>query len=298
MKAVQYAEQGGPEVLHVVDVDEPHAGSGQIRIAVRAVGVNPVDWKFRKGLMPVTLPHIPGSDVAGVVDEVGSGVTGVTVGDGVLGSAVGSGTAEFAVLENVVAKPASMTWEEAAALPTAAETSVRAFGVVGLQSGETLLVNAAAGGVGTAAVQLARARGVTVIGTASEDNHEFLQSLGATPTTYGPGLADRVRVLAPNGVDRALDASGRGALADLIEITGSPERVVTIADPEAGKYGVLFTGGGGGRAWEALAEATALYEQGRLVLPVAATFPLTGAPEAHRISEVGHVRGKLVITLH
>jgi NADPH:quinone reductase-like Zn-dependent oxidoreductase len=295
MKALQYAEHGGPEVLHVVEVEDPHAGPGQVRIAVKAVGVNPVDWKLRKGLFPAGLPRIPGSDVSGVVDEIGEGVTGVSVGAEVFGFAVGGGSAQYAVVEHFAVKPAGMSWEEAAGLPVPVETAVRVLDLLGVHSGQTLVVNAATGGVGTAAVQLARARGVTVIGTASEGNHEFLRSLGATPTTYGPGLVERVRALAPQGVDFAFDASGRGALPDLIEITGGPERVVTIADPEAQTYGVRYTGGGEGRALHALAEAAELYERGQFSLPVARTFRLAEGPEAHRISEEGHVRGKLVI---
>jgi NADPH:quinone reductase-like Zn-dependent oxidoreductase len=264
---------------------------------VKAVGVNPVDWKLRQGLLPAPLPRIPGSDVAGVVDEIGAGVSGVSLGDGVFGFAVGGGYAQYAVLEHFAAKPAAMSFEEAAGIPVPAETAVRALNLLGVAAGATLLINAATGGVGTAAVQLARARAATVIGTASEENHEFLRSLGATPTTYGEGLIDRVRQLAPQGVDYAFDVAGRGALPDLIAITGSSQRVVTIADPEAEKYGVRFTGGGEGRSYHALALAAELYERGEFSVPIARTFRLEEAPEAHRISEDGHVRGKLVLRI-
>ena len=297
MKAVQYVEHGGPEVLRVVDVEEPHAGPGQVRIGVKAVGVNPVDWKLRQGLFPAPLPRIPGSDVAGVVDEIGAGVSGVSLGDAVFGFAVGGGYAQYAVLEHFAAKPASMSFEEAAGIPVPAETAVRVLDLLGVAAGDTLLINAAAGGVGTAAVQLARARGATVIGTASAANHEFLRSLGAIPTTYGEGLIERIRQLAPKGVDYALDAAGRGALPDLIAIIGSSQRVVTIADPEAEKYGVRFTGSGEGRSYHALALAAELYERGEFSVPIARTFRLEEAAEAHRISEDGHVRGKLVLRI-
>ena len=301
MKALQVARFGPPEVLRVVDVDEPHAGPGQIRVAVRAAGVNPVDWKIRSGAMqqymPVQLPYVPGSDVAGVVDEVGRGVGGVAVGDEVFGFALGGGSAEYAVLEHFAARPAGMSWAEAAALPVAVETAVRTLNMLDVSPGQTLLINGAAGGVGTVAVQFARARGATVIGTASPANHDFLRSLGATPTMYGAGLVQRVRALAPTGVDFALDVAGRGALPELIELTGSAERVLTIADPQAQQYGVPYTGGGGQRSYEALAEAARLFTQGRFSLPVERTFPLADAPEAHRISEEGHVRGKLVLLL-
>jgi NADPH:quinone reductase-like Zn-dependent oxidoreductase len=287
--------------MRVVDVDEPHAGPGRIRVAVRAAGVNPVDWKIRSGAMqqfiPVQLAYIPGSDVAGMVDEVGHGVSGVAVGDEVFGFALDGGSAEYAVLEHFAVKPAGMSWAEAAALPVAVETAVRALNLLGVSAGQTLLINGAAGGVGTAAVQFAQARGATVIGTASPANRDYLRSLGATPTTYGAGLVERVRALVPAGVDFALDVAGRGALPELIELTGSPDRVLTIADPQAQQYGVPYTGGGGQRSYEALGEAATLFGQGRFSLPVARTFPLADAPEAHRISEEGHVRGKLVLLL-
>jgi NADPH:quinone reductase-like Zn-dependent oxidoreductase len=299
MKALQYAEYGDPEVLRVVDVAEPHAGPGQIRVAVKAVGINPVDWKLRKGLFKAGLPAITGSDVSGIVDEVGEGVDGVSVGDEVFGSAVSGGAAQFALVKNFARKPADMPFEEAAGLPVPVETAVRAFEVLGLSPGQTLLVNAAAGGVGSAAVQLARARGADVIGTASPGNHDYLRSLGATPTTYGDGLPARVKELAPRGVDAALDAAGRGALPDLVEVTGDAGKVVTIADPQAETYGVKYTSGRGGesRAWHALAEAAELWEEGKFSMPVARTFSLAEGPEAHRISEEGHVRGKLVLVV-
>jgi NADPH:quinone reductase-like Zn-dependent oxidoreductase len=301
MKAVTYTDYGDPEVLHVGEADEPHPGTGQIRIAVRAAGVNPIDWKARSGVtrqvMPVSFPAIDGREAAGVVDEVGTDVTDVAAGDEVFGFSVGGAAAEYAVLDAYAAKPASMSWEEAAALPVAAETSVRVFTVLGgLGEGQTILINGAAGGVGSAAVQLARARGARVIGTASEGNHEFLRSLGAEPTTYGPGLVERVRALAPDGIDLAFDTAGQGAAPDLITLTGDPARVATIADFGAAALGVKVTGGGDFRATEALGEAAALYDAGRLQVPIAATYPFAQAAEAHRSSEQGHVRGKLVLT--
>jgi NADPH:quinone reductase-like Zn-dependent oxidoreductase len=300
MKAVQLAEYGGPEVLRVVEVDEPHAGPGQVRVAVRAAGVNPVDWKIRSGAMsqaPLEAPRTPGSDVAGVVDEIGDGVSGVSIGDEVFGFAVSGGYAQYAVLEKFVRKPAAMSWAEAAGLPVAVETAVRCLDLLGLKAGQTLLINGAAGGVGVAATQFARVRGASVIGTASERNHEFLRSLGATPVTYGEGLVERVREVAPHGVDRAFDTAGHGALADLVELTGSPEDVVTIADPTAGEHGVRLTSGREGPAFQALGQAAQLYEDGKFAMPVAQTFPLAEAAQAHRLSQDGHVRGKLVLTV-
>src|SRR4051794_35675296 len=263
MKAVTFTDYGGPDVLHVAEAEEPHAGAGQIRIAVRAAGVNPIDWKARSGVlrdaMPVQFPAIDGREAAGVVDEVGDGVTGVAAGDEVFGFAVGGAAAEQAVLDDFARKPGSMPWEEAAGLPVAVETSVRVFTMLGgLGEGQTIVINGAAGEVGVAAVQLARARGARVIGTASERNHDFLRSLGAEPTTYGDGLVERVRALAPDGVDLAFDTAGKGGVRDLIELTGDPARVATIADFGAAGLGVKVTGGGDFRAVEALGEAASL----------------------------------------
>jgi NADPH:quinone reductase-like Zn-dependent oxidoreductase len=299
VKAVTFTEYGEPEVLRVADVEEPHAGPGQVRVAVRAAGVNPIDWKVRSGalreIMPVSFPVIDGREAAGVVDEVGPEVTGATVGDEVFGFAVGGAAAERAILDDFARKPASVAWEQAAGLPVASETSVRVFTVLGgVTEGQTLVINGAAGGVGSVAVQLARARGARVIGTASEANHEFLRSLGAQPTTYGEGMVERVRALAPDGVDLAFDTAGRG-MADLIALTGDPARVATIADFGAAALGVKVTGGNDGRATEALAEAAALIDGGRAHVPIAGTYAFTDAADAHRASAGGHVRGKLIL---
>ena len=296
MKALQYSEYGDPNVLRVVEVEEPHAGPGQIRIDVKAVGINPVDWKARSGRFKGRLPAITGSDVSGVVDEIGEGVTDVSRGDEVFGFATSGGAAKYAVMRNYVTKPVGMSFEMAAGLPVPAETAVRVLELLDLKPGQTLLVNGATGGVGSAVVQLARARGLTVIGTASPINHDYLRSLGVTPTTYGDGLPARVKDIAPQGIDAALDVAGRGALADLIEITGDAAKVITIADPQAEQYGVRYASGrtGDDRAYHALPDAAELWKQGKFSMPIARTFSLDEGPEAHRISEEGHVRGKLV----
>jgi NADPH:quinone reductase-like Zn-dependent oxidoreductase len=299
VRAVQFGEYGDPDVLRVADVEEPHAGPGQIRIAVRAASVNPIDWKKRSGMlaeqMPLELPYVLGNDASGVVDEVGDGVGGVAAGDEVFGFTAGGhgSNAEYAVLDRWTAKPPELSWEQAGALPVAVETSARVLDLLG--DGETVVVNGAAGGVGTAAVQLARERGLRVIGTASEGNHDYLRSLGAEPTTYGEGLVERVREL--GGADLAFDAVGFGAIPALIEITGSPDKVVTIADYTAGQYGVRVTGGGSGdpNADYALGVAADLAVQGKFSLPVAQTFSFADAAEAQRLSQDGHVRGKLVL---
>jgi NADPH:quinone reductase-like Zn-dependent oxidoreductase len=298
VKAVVFDRYGGPEVLHVGEVDEPHAGPGQIRIAVRAASVNPIDWKLRSGalaeMMPVELPKVIGNDASGVVDEVGEGVVGVSEGDDVFGFGVGFAAAEYVLLDDHAVKPAGLSFEEAAGYPVAAETAVRALEALGLLPGQTVLINGAAGGVGTAAVQIARARGARVIGTAGEANHDYLRGLGVEPTTYGEGLVERVREL--GGADLAFDTAGRGAIPDLVEITGGPDTVITIADYAAPRYGVRVTGASDGRSVHALAEAARLFEEGRFSLPVARVFPFAEAAEAHRLSEAGHVRGKLILT--
>ena len=300
MNAVVFEQYGDPDVLHVADVEEPHPAAGQVRIAVRAAGVNPIDWKARSGamreMMPLSLPVIDGREASGVVDEVGPGVAGVAAGDEVFGFAVGGAAAEYAVLDDFARKPEALSFEEAAGLPVGVETSVRVFTILGgLGEGQTILINGAAGGVGALAVQLAVARGARVIGTASEANHEFLRSLGAEPTTYGPGLEERVRALASDGVDLAFDTAGRGDVPQLIALTGDPARVATIADFGAAALGVKVTGGSDGRAAEALDEAAELAASGRLHVTVAETFPFARAAAAHRASEGGHVRGKLVL---
>jgi NADPH:quinone reductase-like Zn-dependent oxidoreductase len=297
VKAVRFSRFGGPEVLEIVDLPDPHPGPGQVRIAVRAAGVNPSDWKKRQGLMDNELPQTLGYEAAGVVDEIGPGVADVAVGDRVFGfSAGGAAQAELAVLSDYAPIPASLDFPAAAALPAAIETATRALDQLGVASGSTLLINGASGSVGSAAVQLAVLRGGRVIGTASPANHSYLRSLGAEPVAYGEGLAGRIRALAPGGVDAALDVAGSGVLPELIELAGGPEHVVTIADfGGAQEHGVRFSSGEAGRAVHVLAEIGELIESGRFSLPVAQTFPLAEVAEAHRVSEQGHVRGKLVL---
>ena len=303
MKAVRFSQFGGPEVLEIVDLPDPHPGPGQVRIAVRAAGVNPSDWKKRKGLMDSGLPQTMGYEAAGVVNELGEGVADVAVGDRVFGfSAEGAAQAELAVLSWYAPIPPSLDFPGAAALPAAVETATRALdqlgvgGESGSGSGSTLLINGASGSVGSAAVQLAVVRGARVIGTASPANHEYLRSLGAEPVAYGEGLVERVRALAPDGVDTALDVAGSGVLPELIELAGGPEHVVTIADfGGAQEHGVRFSSGDTGRAVHALAEIGELIGSGRFSLPVVQTFPLAEVADAHQLREQGHVRGKLVL---
>ncbi|MFF7991470.1 NADP-dependent oxidoreductase [Kitasatospora xanthocidica] len=307
-KAIAFHEYGSADVLRPIDIELPAPGPGQVRVAVRAVGVNPLDHKVRSGAMagifPVAFPAVPGYEVAGVVEALGEGVSGFAPGDEVFGAVMGGGYAEQALVPAAMLahKPASLGWAEAAAIPVAAETAERALALLGAQAGETVLVHGAAGGVGTVLLQFARARGINVIGTAGEANHDHLRELGAIPVTYGDGLAERVRAVAPGGVDRALDAAGKGDVLPLsVELTGSADRVLTIADFEgAQKYGIRVTGGAEGVEFHhrsAYAAAIALHEAGTLRLPLHRVLPLAEAAEAQRISELGHLRGKIVLTV-
>ena len=266
---------------------------------MRAAGVNPSDWKKRKGMMDRELPQTMGHEAAGIVDELGAGVADVTVGDRVFGlSADEAAQAELAVLSYYAPIPPSLDFAGAAALPAAVETATRALDQLGVGSGNTLLINGASGTVGSAAVQLAVVRGAHVIGTASPANHRYLRSLGAEPVAYGDGLVRRVRALAPDGVDAALDVAGNGVLPELIELADGPDHVVTIADfGGAQQHGVTFSSGDAGRAVHAIPEIGELIESGRFSLPVAQTFPLAEIADAHRVSENSHVRGKLVLVI-
>ncbi|MGC7098737.1 NADP-dependent oxidoreductase [Amycolatopsis lurida] len=292
MKAVGFSRFGGPEVLEIVDLPDPHPGPGEVRIAVRAAGLNASDWKKRQGLLDQELPQTMGHEAAGIVDEVGEGVTGVAVGDRVFGfTAVSGAQAELAVLSCYAPIPPSLGFAEAAALPAAIETAARALDQLGVESGATVLINGASGSVGSAAVQLAVARGARVIGTGSPATHDFLRSLGAEPVAYGAGLTDRV-----GAVDLALDVAGSGVLPELIALAGGPENVLTIADfAGAQQHGVRFSRGDAGRALYVVAEIGELIESGRFSLRIGQTFPLTEVAEAHRVGEAGRVRGKLVL---
>lgn len=305
MEAIVFEEFGGPEVLRFKDdAAEPHAGPGQVRVKVAAVGVNPIEYKIRNGWMeqvfPTALPAVPGNEFAGTIDEVGKGVTGLSVGDEVLGWTETGAYAAYALAQAsaVAPRPTGLEPAEAATLPIAGETAQRVLDLLGVRSGETLLIHGAAGAVGSMGVQLAVALGATVIGTASPANHEYLRSIGAVPVAYGGGLVERVRAVAPQGVDAVFDAAGKGALAASVELRGgTPDRIVTIADPDAARYNVPFASGGSDRAKarEGLTHQAALAANGKLHISIAHTFPLRDAAKAQTLSESGHVRGKLVL---
>ncbi|MFI6786896.1 zinc-binding dehydrogenase [Nonomuraea sp. NPDC050383] len=297
-EAVRYRRHGGPEVLELEEAPPPEPGPGQVRVAVRAAGVNPVDWKIRSGLMgaPPDGPSGTGLELAGTVDAVGPGVTRWEVGRPVFGRATGAlATHALASAGDLLAKPEWLAYERAAALPVAAETAYRALGLLGDPAGRTLLIHAVAGGVGLVAAQLAVARGATVVGTAGERHHAFLREIGIHPVTYGDGLEERL----PGPVDLVLDASGRDVLGLSVRLTGDPARVVTIADPAgAARHGVVFTTGSPGAPLEEVfAEVLPLVRDGALRLPIAEVFPLERAADAHRRSEDGHYLGKLVVAV-
>ncbi|MFD5871262.1 NADP-dependent oxidoreductase [Streptomyces sp. NPDC060322] len=300
MRAARYHEYGGTDTLVVEHAPDPLPGPGEIRVRVAAAGVNPVDWKVRNGsvrdFLPVDLPAIPGRDVVGLVDMIGEGATSVEIGDRVFGlCGVTGATAELAVLSAWAPAPTAWSDEEAAGAGLASVTALGGLKALGQQlEGRTLLIDGAAGGVGGAAVEIARALGATVIGTASERNHAYLASLGAIPVAYGAGLAERLTRLAPNGVDLVLDAAASGSLSDLVEIAGAPDRVVTVADHmNAQRLGVRVANAVNDSTL--LAEAGALGEQGRYVPRIDRTYRLEDIAQAHAHSEGGHVRGKIVV---
>jgi NADPH:quinone reductase-like Zn-dependent oxidoreductase len=298
VRALQFTTYGGPEVLRWDEAPEPHAAPGQVRIAVRGASVNPVDWKMLTGAMaggepPAGTTYL-GYDAAGVVDEVGDGVNGVAVGDEVFGR--GQGTqAELAVLDAWAPKPAAVDWAVAAAAGVAGETSERGLRLLGVKSGDTVLVDGGAGGVGAVAVQMALVRGARVIASAGPANQDYLREIGAVSVVYGEGLVDRVREAAGGPVDAVFDVAGKTPIEDLVAIAQDASHVLTIANFAAGKAGARVTGGGAdSRATEALAEVAELLAANRLVIKVR-TFPFERAAEAYEVSQTGHVRGKLVL---
>jgi len=303
MKAVTYSEFGGAEVLHVVDRPEPHVGPDTVLVKVVAAGLNPVDYKIREGylegLLDTTLPAVPGWDVAGVVVKPGLDTPELAVGDEVLAyvrkDTVSDGTlAEYVAVpvRTAAKKPAGLSFDEAAALPLAGLTALQTIRRAGVTEGQTVLVHAAAGGVGLLAVQIARHLGARVIGTASEGNHDVLRELGAEPVTYGDGLAERVRELAPDGVDVVLDLVG-GVLETTKALLAEGGRHGSITDGTVAEAGGLS-------AWvrpdsadlQALAD---LADAGALTVPVAEVFALEDAAKAYALSQGGHVRGKIAI---
>ena len=303
MKAITYAEYGDPDVLTLTDVPDPKVGPGEVLIRVRSASVNPVDWKIVKGyldgLMNVDLPAIPGWDVAGVVEAVGLDTPEFAPGDEVIAYArkdwVQGGTfAELvtAPVRTVGPKPKALDWHQAAGLPLAGLTAYQLLTRLGFKQGETVLVHAAAGGVGILAVQIARALGARVIGTASERNHEFLRGLGAEPVSYAAGLPERVRAFAPDGADVVADFVG-DVLETTLAVLTRGGRHGSIVDASVAEAGGLYM-------WarpntDDLKVLAALADEGKLAVPVAEVFPLEDAAGAFALSQTGHVRGKIAV---
>ncbi|MGC5000530.1 NADP-dependent oxidoreductase [Streptomyces sp. DT195] len=307
MKAISYRRYGGPEVLEYGELPEPKVGPDQVLIRVRAAAVNPVDWKCREGyldpILNTVFPVVTGWDVSGVVVRPGASVVEYEEGDEVIGyvreDLLSLGTfAEYiaAPVRTLARKPAAMSFEEAAGLPLAGLTAYQVLvQILNVRRGETVLVHAAAGGVGSLAVQIASHLGARVIGTASERNHAYVRSLGGEPVGYGEGLAERVRGIAPEGVDAVFDTVGGETLKVSAQLLAPGGRLASIADPDVTEYG--------GRYWfvrpdaEDLTKLARLADQGAVSVHVDRTFPLERTAEAQRLSQEGHTRGKIVVTV-
>ncbi|WP_380166784.1 alcohol dehydrogenase catalytic domain-containing protein [Jannaschia sp. R86511] len=316
MQAARYHRYGDPDVLVVEEAPEPRAVPGSVRIRVQAASVNPIDVLLRAGrlseVLPLDLPAVPGRDAAGVVDEVGPGVTGTSVGDIVFGlGGLSDTTAEHAVLTAWGPVPPTWTAGQAAAAGLATATAIAALDTLrqalGVPSGatqsdgepdplagRTLLIEGASGAVGSAAAAVALAAGARVVGTARESNHAFLADLGVLPTTYGAGLGERVAALAPDGVDAALHAAPSASLPDLVDIVGSPSRVVTVIDGEgAARLGLAKVDARNDSTL--LRRGADLGRRGLYTPRVSHELPLASVSEAHALAEGGS--GKVVVTI-
>jgi NADPH:quinone reductase-like Zn-dependent oxidoreductase len=306
MKAVRFDEYGDVDVLKVADVPVPDPGAGQVLVRVRGAGINPGEAKIREGLLharwPATFPSGQGSDLAGVVDRLGPGVTTVAAGDEVIGWVdTRSSQAEYAVVDadNLAGKPAEVPWEVAGALGVAGFTAWAAVRSVNLKTGDTVAVSGAAGGVGSLTVQLARQAGATVVGIAGHDNHEWLREHGVIPVSYGEDLAGRIRdaLLTTPQVDAFIDTYGGDYVEFALNGLGiEPSRVETIVRFDAvQEYGVKSEGNAVGASAANLAELARLIAAGELEVPIAATYPLDQVREAYARLATGHVRGKIVL---
>jgi NADPH:quinone reductase-like Zn-dependent oxidoreductase len=304
-RAVIYETFGGPEVLQVREVPEPHAGPGEVRVRVAAAGLNPMDWILSSrpeaaARFGITVPSGFGTDFAGVVDEAGGSATGFAVGDRVYGSQLGRAAADFVVVKTPAdalrPTPEGISDEVASTLPVAGLTAAAALAAIGLRSGDTVLVGGAAGGVGVFAVQLAKLAGATVIGTAAESTFDFLRKLGAEPVAYGAGLADRVRAAAPAGVTAATDLFGTETAEAALALGVPPGRISTIAAGPTPPGGVRAAGGSDAGPAD-LERITGAILAGQITVPIAATFPVEQIRDAVTLQAGRHVHGKVVVTL-
>ena len=303
-KAVRYGEFGGIDLLRVEEVERPVPGDGQVLVRVKAAGINPSEAVIRTGavaeLFPLTFPSGQGSDLAGVIEEVGAGVGGFSPGDEVIGfSDNRASQAELVLVEagDLTRKPEKVSWEAAGGLYIAGTTAWGAVHAVQPKQGETVVISAAAGGVGSIAAQLARRTGATVIGLASESNHQGLKSHGVIPVAYGNGVADRIRAAAPGGVDAFIDTHGDGYVELALALGVTADRIDTIADyPAAAKHGVRTDGGAeAGPGAKVLAHIASLIADGHLEVPMANVYPLAQVRRAYTELEHHHTHGKIVL---
>ena len=307
-RAVVATAYGGPEVLALIDLDPGRPGPGQLLLEVHAAGVNPTDWKSYTGAYgtdPARLPLRLGSEAAGTVLQVGDDVGDVAAGDDVIVYRAAGAYAERVLVQasRAVPKPPTMSWEKAGGLLLVGATAMHTVVATRVGGGDTVLVHGAAGGVGSMAVQIARARGARVIGTASKENHEYLISIGATPVLYGAGLADRVRAAAHGGIDAAIDTVGSAEALDVsVELVSDRRRIATIAGFARGAaLGVLVLGNGPGAdpgtdiRSAARRRLVDLVVAGKLDVRIAETFRLADAAKAHRLGIAGHADGKLIL---
>jgi len=303
MRAVRFDEYGDVDVLDVREVEDPRAGAGRVVVRMRAAGINPGEIAIRSGALrdrwPATFPSGEGSDLAGVVAEVGAGIDGWAVGDEVIAWSDERRThAELVEVpaEHLTARPAAVPWEQAGALFVAGATAWACVRAVELGPGDTVVVSGAAGGVGSLAVQLARLREATVIGLASQNHHEWLSSHGVVPIVYGEGVAARIRAASDGPVDAFIDLFG-GGYADLaVELGVARERINTIIDYEAvGRLGIKVEGSAVGSSAAVMAELAGLIADRRLGIPIAAVFELERVRDAYRELERRHTLGKIVL---
>jgi NADPH:quinone reductase-like Zn-dependent oxidoreductase len=297
--AVVMTGYGPPEVLKWAAVPLPEPGPGQIRIKVEAAGISPTDLALRAGYLkafPLPPDAVLGFEAAGTVDAAGPGVIGTSAGDPVTALLLSlGGYAEYAVASIWTGKPKSVSWLDAAALPSSAEAAARVLRQLNVKPGETLLLFGGGGSVGVIATQLAVARRIKVISAVGEHDEALARELGATPVRYGPGVAGRVRAL--GAVDAVFDAAGTGVLADAVALAGGPGRVITLSDPAAADFGVTLSEAAPDRAPRALEETMALLADGKLRLRAHTTMPMQQAPEAHRQLESGIVHQRIILTL-
>jgi NADPH2:quinone reductase len=303
MRAVRFDRYGDRDVLYVADVPTPQPGPGEGLVEVRAAGINPGEASIRKGLLgerfPATFPSGQGTDLAGVITAVGEGVAGFAPGDEVLGwSWARSSQAEYVTVPvtQLVPKPVGLSWEVAGSLNVGGATAWAAVAAVDPQPGETVVVSAAAGGVGSIAVQLVRMREAIVIGIASEKNHAWLLAHDVIPVEYGDGLEERIRAAAPRGVQAFIDTFGPEYIDLALALGVPPDRIDTIISFErAAEVGAHTEGSAAGSTPEVMSALAELAADGRLEVPIAATFPLERVQDAYAELEQRHTRGKIVL---